>query len=202
MASRELIRLLLPRNFAFVKRLPNKFEALILAQHNSTPRGRWYEVEILGQKLNLMSQIELPLHKKVVLEKDGLFKLRLVQVMEEKNEGESISKLCENVFIKAVDVLPEDPLVLLFLQQVHEEGGSRLWEKRSRIYRFHHPLEEKLQGVFHEYNGTWHLLLPKEFFSLADVEKLELLLKDCRISQIKLIPKEELEKIQSVDIWG
>jgi hypothetical protein len=49
----------LPRNYNFITRLPEYFEAKIIKKQNTTDEGSWYLCIVKTHELNILSQIEL-----------------------------------------------------------------------------------------------------------------------------------------------
>ena len=69
----------LPRNMAFINRLPTKFTLRVLKEQNNIPEGRWYFVEINKHRLNLFSESVLKEGSLLQVEKQNNLLLKIVR---------------------------------------------------------------------------------------------------------------------------
>ena len=82
---------LFPRNLAFFQRLPARFEILVLARGEKTANGTFYELQVAGQKLTLLSKVDLKNGSRYELEKTGdlTFRIAREKPFEDEMTGDS-----------------------------------------------------------------------------------------------------------------
>lgn len=198
--ARDFIRLILPRNFAFLQRLPHRFEARVLSLASETTRGKWYEVEINGQKLHLLSKVDLPIGKNVLLEKTQNKNLKLVDSQIEKFSFKETEPMKEFFLWQSFPKTFLEFLQAIFIQEWINDKGKIQKEPHLAIYRFMDNKDSKLRGIFYQKQEKWILFLPESAFEQRDISILKTWLSDLGISQIFLVSDERFNQIRGIDI--
>ncbi len=199
----------LPRNFLFFQRLPARFSMVVLKAGNETPKGRWYEVEIRGQQLNLLSRVPLKPGSSVLVEKHGDHELKLLQNNASNpvsgNNGLDVFSPASATANAETTFFPEtflDLASLLALREWESNNEQIIEPRQAAVYRFTLPGETPLSGAFTGESGKWRLYLP-DILSRKEAAELSAWLNDLGVYEVHLLPEKELARLGAgLDILG
>jgi len=205
----------LPRNFQFISRLPARFKMIVLSSGNQTGSGQWFEVNIEGHTLNILSKTSLVVSQKYIVEKSSPLSLKVI------SESEVVEKITENeespiVEIKINEVVVDKPsqnqeswassladflTSIVIYDEKEEKNISYKSDSPNRVsFEFSLPNSlKKIKGLVHKKessNNTVYLHIDEtpmtdEAFS----EELKLFLVGLNVSQVSLISKDMYERL-------
>ena len=143
---------LFPRNLAFFQRLPARFEILVLARGEKTANGTFYELQVAGQKLTLLSKVDLKNGSRYELEKTGDLTFKIVR--ENFLESEKNVELLKQIPNEAKSPHEINPLLhwhselpaRLLLKILEASDGSIKAAGEKVIFDF--EAEFRLKGLF------------------------------------------------------
>lgn len=191
-------RLLLPANFAFIKKLPERFSVQVIARGGVRNGLPVFEVEIFGQRLALPAKAELIPGRRYEVEKAGLFELRVVrQLPEDKNEhafSEAAPKKPE--CIPAAEYFPPQ-----FPISLAELAVFPLMHGHSEIIalgqkKFYFALAEfDLRGIFYAAGEWYSLFLCGKAAENSLVADMKEQLAELKIRRIRIVPPAVFERL-------
>ncbi|GEM_PF-2589613 len=219
----------LPRNFSFISRLPSRFMLGILSEGNQTPKGIWYQVNIMGHTLNLLSRQKLTAGKSYLVEKKSPL---VIKILEEKDpvqknqpadktlEGKNATSALKQEEIPAASMEKwqlsfedlsgnfnmGDFLNALGIHFLQDEAGTEIYPEKG-AWRFSiRPLaEDPLMGVFLLRPDGVHLYLSstpegREFLG-QHLEEIKHLLDDLDIKKVDVVDEQKLNSLKAgIDI--
>ncbi len=208
----------LPRNFSFLSRLPSRFMLGILSEGNQTPKGIWYQVNIMGHTLNLLSRQKLTAGKSYLVEKKSPL---VIKVLEEKDAAwekispsalkkEEIPTDQEKWQLSFEDLSGNfnlgDFLNALGIHFLQDEAGAEIYPEKG-AWRFSiRPLaEDPLMGVFLLRPDGVHLYLSstpegQEFLG-QHLDEIKHLLADLDIKKVDVVDEQKLNTLKAgIDI--
>ncbi len=120
----------LPRNYRFIQRLPRTFPLQVIQEKNRRPDGTWYEVDILGHRLNILSREPLkPFHQYLIQKRSSLLLAIVMEIKHENLEGGQENIVPIEISAETFDRLgPEDgeSFYRLFLKMQEQIKGREL----------------------------------------------------------------------------
>ncbi len=196
--------LFLPPNFAFLSRLPARFQILVVgrgAEKNGVPV---FEIEIQGQRLALPSRVPLIPGKRYELEKISETEFRIVAEKSEPEreaaKGISGSKPDEAGFSSVAELFAGDSrfsaadLVILRLM---EEAGKGLQVLGGK-FAFDFTGEFELRGLFHPHtDGTYTLFLSGARADTTLAAAMSKELASLRITGVRILAQEVFDHLAS-----
>lgn len=206
-------KLLLPRNFEFFRRLPSRFEILVVGKGAVRPEGSAFEVEILGQRLTLKSIVDLKPGARYELEKQSAMEFRIVRETErDSNDAKAATQL------KRSDAVPanEDQGATLYFEGALTSAAD-LWkiqnladsglavEEQGQKYRFDFETAAGLKGLFVPVSsGGFSLLVCGAAATTENTTLFQEILGDLQIRSVARIDSATFERIAggAIDFSG
>ena len=205
-------KLVLPRNFEFFRRLPARFEILVIAKGAVRPDAATFEIEIQGQRLTLRSKVDLKPGARYELEKQSVTEFRITR--ETDSESAIVTRrVADRASAEARD--KSDNLQLLFdgpnltatdlwkVQAFAEAGGEV--EQRGQKYRFDFESEAGMKGLFVPVSsGGYSLLISGPAAIRENIEAFQLLLEDLQIRSVSRVDAATFDRISdgAIDFSG
>ncbi len=206
-------QLVLPRNFEFFRRLPARFQILVISKGAVRAEGTTFEIEIMGQRLTLRSKIELKPGNRYELEKKSVTEFRISREIEkgapdeisagrhqERKTSAATGAMAHVLRFDGSGVSPGD---LLKVQNLEET--EILIEPKGEKVRF--DLEESvgLRGLFvPRTNGGYALLVTGASAEDTNMQIFRELVSDLRIASVARVDAATFEHIASgaIDFSG
>ena len=206
-------KLLLPRNFEFFRRLPARFEILVVGKGAVRPDGSAFEVEILGQRLTLKSKVDLKPGARYALEKQSAVEFRIVR----ETEPEAAAAKTATRQKRADEALPrQDQGVTLYFEG-SVTNAADLWkiqnladsgltiDQQGQKYRFDFEAAAGIKGLFVPVSsGGFSLLVCGPAATPQNTTTLQELLGDLQIRSVARIDAATFERIAggAIDFSG
>jgi hypothetical protein len=199
-------QLVLPRNFEFFRRLPARFQILVIGKGAVRPEGTTFEIEIMGQRLTLRSKIELKPGNRYELEKKSVTEFRIAREIEKDSPGESFSatvttkKLAdiENVpsFAMRFDGVSVSPHDLLQVRDLEESDA--VIETVGKKFRFDLETSVGLKGLFvPRSDASFALIVTGVSTNEENLEQFRALVADLKITSVARVDATTFEHISS-----
>lgn len=199
-------QLVLPRNFEFFRRLPARFQILVIGKGAVRAEGTTFEIEIMGQRLTLRSKIELKAGNRYELEKKSFTEFRIAREIEKDSTGESSavtttakksdaaeSPSSFSLRFDGTGVTPQD---LLKLNDLGESDA--VIEPAGKKIRFDLESSVGLKGLFvPRSNGSSVLIVTGVSTTDENLEQFRALLSDLKISSVTRVDAATFEHIAS-----
>jgi hypothetical protein len=205
-------QLVLPRNFEFFRRLPSRFEILVIGKGAIRAEGSTFEIEIMGQRLTLRSKVDLKAGARYELEKQSATEFRIArELVHEKAQpqqtaadkppslkNESVHD--PHLLFAAGDVSAQD------LWKIHTLADStpRI-EQRENKYLFDLEASAGIKGLFVPVSSGGHaLLLCGTAASNENLNALRGMLSDLQIRSVARVDAATFERIATgaIDFSG
>lgn len=196
-------KLFLPANFSFLRRLPARFEIIVVGRGAEKSGLIAFELEVQGQRMVLKSGVELKIGARYELEKVNETQFRLLRQI---TEGEPFSEKplpgtktgqAQNlpaeahVHLSQSHLLPQDLVAIKLLEREKENI-----QKRESKFFFDWDRKFSLSGVFVPLPGGGYTLFLAGSAATAKVaEKLSGLMTDLPVKNIRSVSRQVLESI-------
>lgn len=205
-------KLVLPRNFEFFRRLPARFEILVIAKGAVGPDATTFEIEIQGQRLTLRSRVDLKPGARYELEKQSVTEFRIARETESEPaySGRRVAERAATEAGEARENLQPLPdaagLAAADLWKIHAfaEAGREV-EPRGQKYRFDFESEAGMKGLFIPISsGGYSLLISGPAAIQENIEAFQLLLEDLQIRSVSRVDAATFERISdgAIDFSG
>lgn len=205
-------QLVLPRNFEFIRRLPARFEILVIGKGAVRPEGSTFEIEIMGQRLTLRSKVDLKPGARYELEKQSATEFRISreianqhadvdQAREGRAERATPEKAQQPLFnFDAANMTPQD----LWKLQAFTESGAEV-EQLGQKYRFDFEAAAGIKGLFVPVSsGGYALLLCGAAAGSENISAVRDLVSDLQIRSVARVDAATFEHIAAgaIDFSG
>jgi len=205
-------QLVLPHNFEFFRRLPSRFEILVIGKGAIRAEGSTFEIEIMGQRLTLRSKVDLKPGARYELEKQSVTEFRISRELDHEKAPSQQAAADRPNSLKNDST--NDPQLLFAagnvsvhdLWKIHTFADSTSSiEQRENKYLFDIEASAGIKGLFVPVSSGGHaLLLCGAAVNNENLNAFRAMLSDLQIRSVARVDAATFELIATgaIDFSG